>query len=58
MVERNLAKVDVDGSNPFTRSSFPKGLGEIPSPFLGSTPKFGDEAVFEVLSRVSSRIGR
>lgn len=26
--------------------------------FKGSTPKFGDEAVFEVLSRVSSRIGR
>ncbi len=34
MVECNLAKVDVEGSNPFSRSATKKGPHESEGPFL------------------------
>ncbi len=45
VVERDLAKVDVESSNLFTRSIFLKGLGTNPKPFSfsGSKPNFGAE---------------
>ena len=39
VVERDLAKVDVDGSNPFTRSIFNEGLRRNPKPFFRGVGK-------------------
>ena len=50
-VEHNLAKVGVEGSNPFARSSFPRKIKDLQNSLFRESPKKTYKRIINGFSR-------